>query len=344
MSARIENASTSGCATNPPLPRFVQIEPVGQCNLRCRMCAIQFRRDGPPHGPPAFIEESVFRGLLEQFGSIDELQLQGLGEPMMHPRFFEMVAFAAARGIRVSTNSNLTLLTAARAHSCVTSGLASIHVSIDGACAATYEFIRPGASFAKVLRNLRRLMAARRALGSATPRVRIVSVLMRRNLGELAGIVALAAAHDVQEVFVQRLCHDFTEATLPAQYASMRAFIDQESLDAEDPAVIEAAFDAARRMAASSGVQLRLPRAGPPREAGARRCDWPWTGAYLSYRGEAMPCCMVSTPDRIQFGNMADQGVASVWHNEAYRAFRTALSSDQPPQICRGCAVYRGQF
>jgi MoaA/NifB/PqqE/SkfB family radical SAM enzyme len=31
-----------------PLPRFVQIEPVGQCNLRCQMCPIQFRTDGPP--------------------------------------------------------------------------------------------------------------------------------------------------------------------------------------------------------------------------------------------------------------------------------------------------------
>jgi hypothetical protein len=30
------------------LPSFVQIEPVGQCNLRCRMCPIQFRSDGAP--------------------------------------------------------------------------------------------------------------------------------------------------------------------------------------------------------------------------------------------------------------------------------------------------------
>lgn len=34
--------STTRDAT-PALPQFVQIEPVGQCNLRCRMCPIQFR-------------------------------------------------------------------------------------------------------------------------------------------------------------------------------------------------------------------------------------------------------------------------------------------------------------
>ena len=48
-----------------PLPDFVQIEPVGQCNLRCRMCPIQFRKDGPPYGPPAFMPFDTFVRLVE---------------------------------------------------------------------------------------------------------------------------------------------------------------------------------------------------------------------------------------------------------------------------------------
>ena len=79
-------------ADGPQLPTFLQVEPVGQCNLRCQMCPIQFRQDGPPHGPPAFMEFDVFTRLLDQFPGLEELQLQGLGEPMMHPRFFDMVA------------------------------------------------------------------------------------------------------------------------------------------------------------------------------------------------------------------------------------------------------------
>ncbi len=41
------------------LPNFLQVEPVGQCNLRCQMCAIQFRQDGPPFGSPAFMDFDV---------------------------------------------------------------------------------------------------------------------------------------------------------------------------------------------------------------------------------------------------------------------------------------------
>lgn len=328
-----------------PLPRFVQIEPVGQCNLRCRMCPIAYRRDGPPWGPPAFIEFDTFRRLVDGFPDLEELHLQGLGEPLMHPQFFAMVRYAADRGIRVSTNTNLTLLTPSRARPCVESGLDTLHASIDGASAATYQFIRRRANFAKVLKNLDRLIACRQELGSATPKVRIVVVAMRRNLAELAGIVRLAREHGVDTVFVQHLCHDYSDDLLPAAYRPMRDFVAAETLLGEDPARVEAAFAEARRAAAELGVDLRLPPVhGESHPRSPHGCDWPHRGAYLSYRGEAMPCCMVSTPDRAHLGNMAREGTAAVWNGLPYRVFRAALASGKPPEVCRGCGVYNGTF
>ena len=133
-----------------PLPTYAQLEPVGQCNLRCQMCSIQFRADGPPYGPPAFMPFERFVAMLDALQDLQELHLQGLGEPMMHPRFFDMVSYAAAKGIRVTTNSNATLLNDRRAERCVASGLACLHVSLDGANAATYERIRVRAHFDRV--------------------------------------------------------------------------------------------------------------------------------------------------------------------------------------------------
>src|SRR6059058_2963721 len=149
------------------LPSFVQIEPVGQCNLRCQMCPIQFRTDGPPYGPPAFIPFDEFTRLVDQFEGL--VELQGLGEPMMHPRFFDMVAYASDKGIKVSTNSNLTLLNVRRAEQCVRSGLEWLHVSIDGATPETYERIRARSRFERVVGNLAMLLEARRRLGSERP-------------------------------------------------------------------------------------------------------------------------------------------------------------------------------
>jgi radical SAM protein with 4Fe4S-binding SPASM domain len=124
----------------------------------------------------------------------------------------------------------------------------------------------------------------------------------------------------------------------------MRAFVEDETLLNEDPARVRRWFDKARAVAQALGVNLRLPRATshPPREG--RRCDWPWRGAYVAYSGEAMPCCMVATPDRANFGSMADQGVSRIWEGEAHREFRARLDSDDPPEVCKGCAVYHGRF
>ncbi|HLW68447.1 MAG TPA: radical SAM protein [Gemmataceae bacterium] len=334
--------------TPVPLPKFLQVEPVGQCNLRCRMCPIAFRTDGPPNGPPAFMDFGVFTRLIDQFPELEQLQLQGLGEPTMHPRFFDMIKYAVQRGIKVSTNTNLTLLNDARAEHCVTSGLAELHASIDGATVETFERIRVRAKFNRILTNLRRLNSARKRLNSPTPFVRMVVVAMRWNLQELPDLVRLAQREGINTVFVQHLCHDFGEPSLPGQYRPMRDYVDQHTLLAEEPARVEHFFAEARAVAEELTVDLRLPRIQPqehpPGTPGPERCDWPWRGAYVSYDGLAMPCCMVATPDRIHFGNMAKAGADAVWNNSAYHEFRDRLSSDHPPEVCGSCSVYTRTF
>ncbi len=325
-----------------PLPTFVQIEPVGRCNLRCRMCPVQFRPDAAT--PPALLDFAAFQRLVDGFPALADLHLQGLGEPLMHPRLFDMVRYAAARGIRVSINTNLTLLTESRAEQAASCGLHEISVSIDAATPAVYESIRVGARLWKVRRNLRRLVAARGRRGGGSPHIRIVMVLMRRNLDELNGIVHLAREDGVDDVFVQQLCHDFGESSLPPEYRSMREFVAEEALDERDLGAMHAQFDLARRTAAELGVALRLPRAPARSVQAPRGCDWPARGAYLSYRGEAMPCCMVATPDRACLGNMLEDGVDAVWHGQPYQDFRARLASEQPPEICRSCSLYRGTF
>ena len=330
------------------LPTYVQIEPVGQCNLRCQMCSIQFRKDGPPFGPPAFMDFETFVHIIDQLVNIQELHLQGLGEPMMHPHFFDMVEYATNKGIRVSTNSNLTLLNDRRAERCVTSGLHCLHISIDSPIAETYERIRVRAHFERVVANLERIQAARKRLGSTYPHLRIVMVIMRQNLHELPDIVRFAHRWSMESIFVQHLCHDFGESGLPAQYLPMREFVQGETLLGEDPQRIEYYFGEARKVAQELGIDLRLPhtrmRLHPPGTPGPKRCDWPWRGAYFSYQGFAMPCCMVSTPDRINFGKVPEQRAEELWNSAPYQEFRDQLSSEEPPEICRSCSVYRGTF
>jgi MoaA/NifB/PqqE/SkfB family radical SAM enzyme len=290
----------------------------------------------------------VFTRLIDQFTRATELHLQGLGEPMMHPRLFDMIAYATRKGLRVTSTSNLTLLSPRRAAACVESGLEEINVSVDSADPGIYERIRVGARFERVARNVALLNETRKRLASDRPRPKLVAVLMRQTLGGLPALVRLAKTWSMRELFVQHLCHDFAESSLPAEYRPMREFVDEQTLIGRDDAEVDAVFAETQAVADELGIELRLPsprsNPWPAGTAGATRCDWPWVRSYVSYQGLAMPCCTIATPDRFNFGSMATAGVLPIWNGPAYDRFREELSSEEPPEICRTCSVYHRTF
>ena len=331
--------------TAVPLPRELQVEVTASCNLRCRMCLVRYR-------PPLDREEGSlsfarFREIVDALPELDRLTLQGLGEPLLAPDLLRMVAYAAGRGVRVGFNTNATLLTRATAERLVDAGLDWLCVSLDGATAATYESIRDGARFARVERHVRGLMDVLRERGAERPRVSIVFVAMRRNVVELPAVVELAARWGVPVVRVQNLSHSFSDTDPAGAYREIRDFTAGEALWQGPDAVAGTAFSEAERVAAARGVGLRLPKleAGPARRAvGTRGCDWPWHSAYVRHDGAVQPCCMLMGSDRAVLGDAGREGFGDVWRGDAYRAFREALASATPPDVCSGCSMYRGVF
>ncbi len=337
---------------HPPLPAELQVEVTGSCNLRCRMCLVRYR---PPIDRAAgAMPFETFRRLVDALPGLRALVLQGLGEPLLAPDLERMVAYAAARGITTGFNTNATLLTPARAEPLVRAGLAWLCVSLDGATAATYEAIREGASFARVVENLNELVALRRRLGLGRPRLRLVFVAMRRNVHELPELVRLAAGWGVEHVWVQNLAHAFTDTDPAGAYREIREFTAGEALWAGEAGAARAAFAEARRLAGRLGVELRLPRVDAgggsgtasrtPRRPGTPGCDWPWRSAYVAHDGKVQPCCMLMGADRGVLGDLTREDFAGVWSGAAYVAFRRALLGPEPPAVCRGCSMYRGVF
>jgi radical SAM protein with 4Fe4S-binding SPASM domain len=308
------------------------------------MCAIRFRRENLGNGLMSF---ETFRAVVDQLPGLKRLHLQGLGEPFLNPSFFDMVRYAADRDIEVTASSNLSVFSRRMGRALAASGLRCLHVSIDGATRRTYESIRKGASFAKLLDNLELILEERRRWKSAMPALRMTVVLMRRNLDELPALVELASRLRMEQVFVQHLCHSFAEKSLPVHFVPMREFVRRQGLSNADPAQIGRRLHEARRAAEHAGIDIRLPlgllSAADARGA-ARFCDWPWTGMYVSCEGHVMPCCMVSTPDRINFGSVREKSIADLWNGDEYNRFRDRLASNDPPEICMSCAVYTGTF
>src|SRR4051812_22741932 len=94
-------------APRPPLPRHVQIEVTSACNLRCRMCLVRYAP--AVNKAEGAIPYELFTKIVDDDPALEVVTLQGLGEPLLHPRIVDMVGYLTARGIRCGFSTNATL-------------------------------------------------------------------------------------------------------------------------------------------------------------------------------------------------------------------------------------------
>lgn len=168
-----------------PLPSTVDIEPVGPGWPAARGLA------------PALMSFQTFCRLIDDTPALAEIELGGALDPLLHPRFVDMVRHAVARGVRVGAHSALTGLSDRRAEDCVQSGLHRMRVALAPPRPRAPGEIRVDVGFDRTLRNVRRLSDARRRLGSATPEIELLETLTRPSLAQLPRLVALAQRHGV---------------------------------------------------------------------------------------------------------------------------------------------------
>jgi radical SAM protein with 4Fe4S-binding SPASM domain len=157
-------------------PLHLDIEVTSRCNLRCTFC------DKLPvlsKGQMGDLDFNLYKKLLDEGaeGRLWGLKLSYRGEPLLHPRLVEMVAYAKARSVLdLYFNTNGMLLTEKMAHRLMDAGLDRLSVSVEGTDPVAFERERRGAKFHRILRNLDRLLALRSRRGYTHPLVRVQTV------------------------------------------------------------------------------------------------------------------------------------------------------------------------
>ena len=297
-----------------PLPTCVHLEPVGRGQPSARTPA------------PALMSYEAYCRLIDEFPALSQIEFSAPVDPLLHPRFFDMVRYAGSRGLQISARSELASLSPARAEECVTSGLFRLQVALEPPRPRPANELRVAAPFSRALRNVTRLIEVRRRLGSALPQIELLDIVTRSKLAQLPELVRSAQRHGADAFCALDIAESARAMGL------MRAFIDAETLRGEDPAVLERVFAETRAVAQELGIGLRLPSLEP-----GERCQRPWRSAYIGVAGQATPCSMAPGA----FGNVLREGAARVWNAEAYREFRERLASENPPEPCKGCAFHR---
>ncbi len=322
------------------LPVYLHIEPTSRCHLSCIGCA----RD-------SVIKEGSDLALEDFKRIIDEvrphyLALSGIGEPILHKDFFEMVRYARSRGVRVNTCSSMVLPEQAF-EGFVTSGLDLLKISIDGASRETYQKLRGRDLFDKVLRGVESVQEAKRRLGRRRPVLRFNCLLVEDTISELEELVGLAERLGVEAVNFQPLERSNVEVRTQPLIASLdyERFLE----------VLVRANEKARSLEVATNLQdliNRFPvywgmyRQDERVRADETRCPMPWYSLYLNASGVAQPCCKFSRygMEHGALGNALDKGVKTVWSCEELQQLRMEFRrGERRHPICQEC-VAQGPF
>jgi len=157
-------------------PIHLDIETTPLCNLKCPFCITTYAnfRGG-------MMDFSLFRKIIDEGSAkgLSSIKLNWRGEPLLHPDFSEMAAYAKKKGIiDVFMNTNATLLTEEKARDIISAGMDRIIISFEGYEKKFYESQRVGAAFEETVENIKKFMSLRKALNKSFPWVRIQTILL----------------------------------------------------------------------------------------------------------------------------------------------------------------------
>ena len=153
---RAVKAYTDGNAVNPAFPVELIIEITSFCNLECIMCP----RVNMKRNKQGYMEIELFRSIIDQIKDHVELVYLsgGLGEPLAHPRFGDMIRYCVSNNVRVGVSTNATLLRPKQINEMLDASPDLVLLSLDGATKETHEAIRVGSVFETTMGYVERFL------------------------------------------------------------------------------------------------------------------------------------------------------------------------------------------
>ena len=340
---------------------MVQIEVAGQCHLDCIFCPVAVLEKDPSRGNLSFeLYESAIAPGLEAF---DLVYLQGWGEPLLHPNFWEMISLAQDRGCRTGFTTNGAMLHARTVQMLLDTGVDILSVSFAGAKADTHTSLRRNSNFEQLCQKLETLSSQKQRGGYPGPWLELHFLMTQANLQELPDFVKLAKELGADEVVATNLAY-----TPTLELDRMRVFDSVSNHDVPIEILVQT-----EQIAKQAGIPFRsYPLV---MDCNTLVCDSePGESLYISHKGETSPCVFLGLNPNgeiaryfqgeshptvgVSFGHVS-QGLAQVLEGPPRRSFlaplkeRKDLSSPwmhfsiqtdwenhalpPPPEPCRYC-------
>ena len=326
---QIDEIEAVWTAVTPHRFDWIQVEVSAVCNASCAYCVLTCYKS---QWGGELMDMQTFERLRPNFALTDMVFLQGWGEPLLHPQFWDMARAAKTAGAKVGFTSNGVPLIDKHINRLFEEQVDIMCISLAGATAITHERFRQGCDFARIdnaLRKIRKLKRERRVEG---PRVHLAFMLLRSNWQEVSVLPTLASEWGVTQVVISNLSF-IADVAMQDESLLLHPELWPE---------VKAALERAKKQAADQGILLHYHQ--PHLEEPCAICTENVLNAcFVSCRGDVSPCVMSNISlrpgataeywfqnrtypvENYLFGNIAEQSLPDIWKGAKAHQFRAAF-------------------
>lgn len=312
-----------------PYPKQLEVEVTTACNLKCTICEHTYWTEKPRH-----MTFEQFKRVVDQFPGLKWVGMTGIGSGFLNPDYMKMLRFLKEeRRCFVEFFDHFFLLGEEISRDLVQMGINKIWVSLESASRDSYNSIRVGSDFDRVLENLRAMMRVKREMKSPIPELWFHFIINRHNIGEMEDYVDLVAELAQQEKGL----------SAPIIYwTRLLAFDEVEDL---------VAVPSRDRMVAIE-KKCRAKGIFPILNENVA-CDKPmslctkWNEPFVLVTGHLQPCCALNEAndrpyqEEHAFLNVLENDFRRWWRSPQKSEFLANLKQGVVNPVCKNCHIFR---
>jgi len=318
MKSNVKEALGRLFYTIPDYPSQAQIEITNRCNLTCKMCPRDYfnllKEDMPL---------DIFKEIVSRLGGVKLLTLTGWGEPLIHPRIFEMIIFCKERGYKVKLTTNGTLLTSDFRQRVIESGLDEVTISLE----SVRRVSESGHTNLDVLKHIKNLA---KECQDGVPTMTLQATLHKGKGQDVYNVIRFGKESGAQRINLGRLDVRFNEdLERPSAQEEISILREADRLGRELGIRVDsiqyALFDGLERTAYKI-LKSALHRFG-------KYCLRLYDYVYINQKAEVTPCCGMP---KYRVGNLLEKELGEIWTGKEFQHFR-----EHHNQICGKCDLWR---
>lgn len=308
-------------------PQLIEVETTTRCNLRCIMCENTYWKE---KGKDMSYKD--FKYIIDQFPKSKWIGVTGIGSSFLNPDFLKMLEYIKQKdkSTLIEIFDTFYNLDENICKKLIEIEVDTLIVSIDAATKETYEKIRVGSNFEKVINNIKNMIELKKGRKVYFPEISFHYIISKLNISEIIPFIDLVyslTAGNTSILFTP-LLHKFEE-------------IKDIVIDIGDEIIM-----LAEKKAQKLNIKLSWNRNISHLRLPINKCT-NWIMPFIFVGGEVVACCAAHEANRRDFekensfGNIFEKSFKEIWNEDLYKNFRYKIHRNEVPTQCKDCPIYR---